>query len=64
MVKSLLPRGSMPSFNLAELQMTCRDKVSVQTDEVRVRQMMLDVGAEVIWKFHTHVAGPYELQTI
>lgn len=33
-----------------------KDKTIVQTEDVRVRQMFLDVGAEVPWHYHTQVA--------
>jgi len=32
-----------------------RDKIIVQTADVRVRQMFLDVGEEVPWHYHTQV---------
>ena len=35
--------------------MAYTDKIIVQTADVRVRQMFLDVGAVVPWHFHTRV---------
>ena len=35
--------------------MPYRDKTIIQTADVRVRQMFLDVGAEVAWHYHTQV---------
>lgn len=35
--------------------MELRDKTILQTADVRVRQMFLEVGAEVPWHFHTQV---------
>ncbi len=35
--------------------MTYSDRVIVQTADVRVRQMFLDVDAEVAWHYHTQV---------
>ena len=32
-----------------------KDKTIVQTEDVRVRQMFLGVGAEIPWHFHTEV---------
>ncbi|MBW6508030.1 MAG: cupin domain-containing protein [Desulfuromonadales bacterium] len=35
--------------------MAYKDTIIVQTADVRVRQMFLDVGAEVPWHYHTEV---------
>jgi quercetin dioxygenase-like cupin family protein len=35
--------------------MEYKDKIIVQTADVRVRQMFIDVGAEVPWHYHTQV---------
>lgn len=35
--------------------MEYKDKIIVQTADVRVRQMFLDVGAEVPWHYHSQV---------
>lgn len=35
--------------------MAYKDTVIVQTADVRVRKMFLDVGAEVPWHYHTQV---------
>jgi mannose-6-phosphate isomerase-like protein (cupin superfamily) len=32
-----------------------KNKTIVQTEDVRVREMFLEVGAEVSWHFHTQV---------